>query len=513
MPRFTVAVPGSGKTTEIVNYIDAYVTHEESRHRVANAVAITFTNEAANELRNRLSYLNKEYQQVTCCTIHSLSYLIAQRTLNKPLLSELKEEPGDLQSGSVPENLFYDRLLSDAERNLRDGYTFPVGLLAVDEAQDLSTFQYSFISALMYQAEDTIVVGDPMQSIYGFQGSGPSYMYMLHKQMGSSLEINPTIRDRTYRFGKEIADAINFMFPNSTKITSEKPGGTVEVKEIKSNERHSWLSQVHDKETNGILFRTNREIGEFIKKVEHKDKFNYVIEMSSHPLVALISTLLTLRRKIDLSSFPIAASYLGYGGFEVRRAVAMLREVENTGCTIDLAFLQMMFSAGSSPNGTNSSNIIITNRISTVMRRVIDTLGSIEIEDCDFTKETVHKVLDKVLELGYSVEKVFDTPSDTICEAVLNRVLRKKETLYKVDNKSNTTVMTMHSSKGKEFDHVAVAISPWADLTSEEEFRVLYVALTRAKESLKIALPGRNEVKIAKQKNIVDTVLSYKGII
>ena len=442
--------------------------------------------------------------------MHSLSYLIAQGTSNL-VNPELEEQFGDLRSVSIPEDLFYDRLLIDSERKLMSGYAFPVGLLALDEAQDLSPLQYKFVSALMQQSEDVIVVGDPMQTIYGFQSSESRYMYMLHQQMGQGIPINT--RNLTHRFGKEIADCVNFLFPSSNQIISDKPGGTVEVKEIKTKDRHTWLSQVNDKQTNGILFRTNREIGEFVRKVEDKDKFNYVIEMSNHPIVALVTILLTSRIGIDPSLIPTAASYLGYDGFEVRRAAAMLSEVKNAGGIIDFPSLQLAFGASNSPKGANNSSIIITKRISMVMRRVLDTLDTLNIGDCDFTEDNVHKVLDKVLELGYSVEKVFDTPTDIICEAVLNRVLRNKETLYKVDNYSNTTVMTMHSSKGKEFDNVSVAISPWANLTDEEEFRVLYVALTRARESLRIALPERDEVKTTRKRNIIDTVLSYQGII
>ena len=102
MPRFTVAVPGSGKTTEIVNYVDAYVTAEENPKQV---LAITFTNEATSVLQKRLDYLNNEYQQVTCCTIHSLSYFIAQGTPKQAPNPKLKELAVGLQSGSVPENL------------------------------------------------------------------------------------------------------------------------------------------------------------------------------------------------------------------------------------------------------------------------------------------------------------------------------------------------------------------------------------------------------------------------
>ena len=73
--------------------------------------------------------------------------------------------------------------------------------------------------------------------------------------------------------------------------------------------------------------------------------------------------------------------------------------------------------------------------------------------------------------------------------------------------------MTMHSSKGMEFDHVIVCINPWVDLSSEEEFRVTYVALTRTKNALDIILPDRSEYKSENKRTVIDSILSYNGVI
>ena len=336
-------------------------------------------------------------------------------------------------------------------------------------------------------------------------------MFMLAENLEPNLE--RCVNNITHRFGREIAGFINETFVLDTPIESLKRNSSVNIEEISTRNQHSWITSNINEGTTGILFRTNREISEFIRKVENKDKYNYIIEMSSHPLVSTASLVACADYSIDPGLILNCSRYLGYSGYEMKRAVLLLQEIANTGQLLNLSFLKSIFRKGSSVKSMVDSKIVITPRISSTFRNFIESIESLLVNNCDSINDKVHKVLDNLQEVGYSMEKIFNVPYNIVYDATINRVLKNRETLYRVDNNADVTAMTMHSSKGREFDNTIAVINPWVDLSSDEEHRLLYVAFTRARANLKVLLPDRKQVRTTKERNILDSILAYKGII
>ena len=144
------AVPGAGKTTMIVSKINEYIDRGISP---CDIYALTFTNSAANVMKARV---NKD---VNISTIHSLAY---------SLLLKYNQNPSTIH------NVY----LRDAIK-LVSSQNIKLPTLVIDEAQDLNELQFRFLEPLVKRADNVFVVGDPMQSIYGFQGSSPKYMNLL----------------------------------------------------------------------------------------------------------------------------------------------------------------------------------------------------------------------------------------------------------------------------------------------------------------------------------------------
>jgi len=100
---------------------------------------------------------------------------------NKPKLRTIFQDYQDalLSSGGIDYNdlLHYARKLLLKESWITDIYNAKYKYLCVDEAQDLNCLQYEFLKALCgYRVHGVMMVGDPNQVIYGFNGSSSDFL-------------------------------------------------------------------------------------------------------------------------------------------------------------------------------------------------------------------------------------------------------------------------------------------------------------------------------------------------
>ena len=180
------AGPGSGKTTVLTNRI-AYLINDKNipPERV---LAVTFTKRAADEMRTRLcTLLGKKSEFINIRTFHSLCFAI---------LSENYEQAGlgkDFTVMSEREKvLCKDPQLLENAINFDDLINLTVELLSgqseilkacqnrfqyvfVDEYQDIDQNQYNLIKLLVPKNGNIFAIGDPNQAIYGFRGGDAKY--------------------------------------------------------------------------------------------------------------------------------------------------------------------------------------------------------------------------------------------------------------------------------------------------------------------------------------------------
>lgn len=261
-----IAGPGSGKTRVLTERIRRLLTVIPGHFRV---LALTFTNKAANEMKERLSDLGDVRQRAFVGTLHSFCLdmltergklvgvtslphifeqfsdrkeILLKAVMQDPLLSDELDQSGDAKARNkklddwlqgiswvkahpitceFPTDDLDKRVIESYDAGLRacDAYDFDDLLLlayrllnsypkiadfyrrlykfvCIDEAQDLNEAQYSVLTALCGEDfKNVLMVGDPKQSIYGFNTSSPDYMWRFRDEFGAGeIELTENFR-------------------------------------------------------------------------------------------------------------------------------------------------------------------------------------------------------------------------------------------------------------------------------------------------------------------------------
>lgn len=252
-----IAGPGTGKTKTLVDRILYLLEHRKVKP--SEITAVTFTNQAAAEMKERLLAKlggGKSILRMNIGTFHAISLeLLKKRGVEFTLASaeEAMEIAGEICAEyriSLPAGKFlqhlslwktgngvpltkaseeafrafqakmkekgwfdFDDLLLEALRVSRESSgTFPY--LLVDEFQDINPIQMELIQAWNQEGRELFVIGDPDQSIYGFRGSDAQCFEKL-KAAFPALQV---IRlEENYRCTASIAEA-------AVQVISHNPG-------------------------------------------------------------------------------------------------------------------------------------------------------------------------------------------------------------------------------------------------------------------------------------------------
>ncbi|WP_238321699.1 ATP-dependent helicase [Halocynthiibacter namhaensis] len=312
-----LASAGSGKTrvlTERIRFILSNLKKD-------GVIALTFTNKAASEMKERLTRSGCDEDRIWVGTIHSVAQRILEQyghtiglpsnvqiferdkdrmevflealradgvdiddyldvedpkekksrernlqnymdgfsTIKREMLSEedvserLSENPGvwrvynDYQNALLnSRGIDYDDILRYAHRILLtqpwigDIYRAKYSHICVDEAQDLNRIQYEFVKALAGSKDNNIMmVGDPDQMIYGFNGSSSQYLCEIFVADYAPKTFSLT---ENYRSSKAVVRAANGLRPGAQKETEFALEGTVKLAAFPSEEEEAdWI--------------------------------------------------------------------------------------------------------------------------------------------------------------------------------------------------------------------------------------------------------------------------------
>ena len=213
------AGPGSGKTRVLVHKLASLLLLEDVKHE--QLLMLTFSRASATEFKQRLiELIGNAAHFVEIKTFHSYCFDLLGRIGN---LEDVK------------------MCVSAATEMIENGEVEPnrIGksVLVIDEAQDMSDDEYSFVRALMKVNEEmrVIAVGDDDQNIYEFRGSNSKYMHQLSNENGSRfsrfIEMTENYRSskRVVSFANEFAKNITRRMKTSSIISMKNSDGWVSV--------------------------------------------------------------------------------------------------------------------------------------------------------------------------------------------------------------------------------------------------------------------------------------------
>ncbi|MBQ2770343.1 MAG: UvrD-helicase domain-containing protein [Clostridia bacterium] len=256
-----IAGPGSGKTRTLTARV-VYLLKEEGVPP-EQITAVTFTNQAAGELKARIAQALPEFpglEKLRIGTFHAicLSFLEKKPLLGegecRELLGKLLRERGDgrspgrilraisaVKNGASPEGAGVEQDLVDqygrhlqglGVRDLDDVLQEGLHLTAkahpnfsyllVDEYQDVNPLQEKLIRTWNQGGKQLFVIGDPDQSIYGFRGADAQCFQRLQEDWEGLRTI---VLKRNYRSTLEILSA-------AQKVIEKNPGGPRELQAL-----------------------------------------------------------------------------------------------------------------------------------------------------------------------------------------------------------------------------------------------------------------------------------------
>lgn len=571
-PVLVLAGAGSGKT-RVVTYKIAYLVKEIGVNPF-NILAITFTNKAANEMKERAEeLLERSINGMWIGTFHSICVRIlrkhyssnftiydTQDSLNlikrivkdrnldsdqfkpksiKNRISDFKNKGMGVKefqefAGSdfylkIVGEVFFDYEAAMKEANALDfddlllktvklfevnpsvceEYSKKFDYIFVDEYQDVNDIQYKFIKAISHVHNNLTVVGDENQSIYAFRGANLENILNFERDFKGAKVI---YLNQNYRSTKSILDAANHLILNNPqKYKRELLATKADDEKVKcynlmtgDDEAYKVLEIIEKLKDDGekysdiaILYRTNNQSRAF-EDVFVRNSVPYEIIggirfYDRKEVKDVLAYLKLLNNPFDSVSFERIVN-------TPRRGVGpkTLGDLNEYRLVTGKDYFETLSDIGTKSAKKFGEDFI---KIREVMNDVpLSELVDIVLEKSEYLKELK---VSKNPEDESRVQNVYEFVSyvkeyeEKNPESELSEMLNEISLLSDIDQskeEDKVVLMTVHSSKGLEFRNVFVVgleeglfpsrMSMEDEKDVEEERRLFYVALTRARDRL-----------------------------
>ena len=592
-PLLIIAGAGAGKTKTLTTKI-AYLIEEGLAHPY-NVLAITFTNKAAKEMKDRLYALIGDLaKKVQVSTFHSFGLKLLREnyeklgyesnfvimdsddslTVVKKIVKDLGYDPKIYNPRAIRNKIsscknemmtpeVYERYaVSDYEKVMHQVYEkyegklkknnsvdfddlllLPIKLfkenpstlqkyqdlyqyILIDEYQDTNEAQYILSKLISAKNRKITCVGDDSQSIYSFRGANYKNILNFEKDYKDAKTI---LLEENYRSTSTILDAANQVIRNN-KQRKDKNLWTSRGK----GEKIKYYRAYNEKDEAQYVIRKIKELRN--KEVEYKDIA--VLYRTNAQSRVLEEEMLK-----ENMPYRVIGSFYFYSRKEIKDLIAYLRLIHNSKDNVSL--LRVIntpkrgiglktienLTAKADEEGTSIYEAITSGK-ELEFKKTIDQLKSLS-EELTLT-ELIDKVLDasglrqeleseKTLEAEVRLENLEEFKSITKSFEEREGLISLEDFLLEIslisdveeykDDPNRISLMTVHSVKGLEFDHVFVVgmeegIFPHMNSlmeTSEveEERRLCYVAITRAKDDLHLVNARRRTLFGKEQVNPV----------
>lgn len=573
-PMLVLAGAGSGKTKVLTSRIAGLIENGISPY---NILAITFTNKAAKEMKDRVVRLiGNSANNIQISTFHSLGLKILKEnysllgyernftiidsddvlTIIKKIAKEMNlskdyYNPRELRSkiSSAKNEMMgidsfakvefdhnvvevYKRYLNKLKNgnsvDFDDLLLLPIKLfknypsileeyqdrykyILIDEYQDTNEAQYVLSKLLSAKYRNIFVVGDNDQAIYAFRGANYKNILNFEKDYPEAQTI---LLEENYRSTQTILNAANSvikhnkerkdknLWSNNTigdKIKHRVVANEKEEASFVASEIKELISKGVKEENIAILYRTNaqsrvieeemlkknikyRVVGSFYfyNRKEIKDLLCYLRLINNHKDdVSLLRIINTPKRGIGEKTLDNLTNLAAEKSISLYDTISSGKELEFKKLIEDLTQDSLMLS--------------LTELIDNILEKsgIKKELTSSKLLEDEIRLENLNEF--KSITKSYEEEYGSATLSDFLDEISLVSDMTEHQ-----DGSNRVSLMTVHSVKGLEFDYVFIvgmeegifphynAINDGGNSAIEEERRLCYVAITRAKKELYI---------------------------
>lgn len=576
-PMLVLAGAGSGKTRVLTTKVMYLLDHKDISPR--NILAITFTNKAAKEMKERIyNLIGREAFLIQISTFHSFGLKLLKEnfellgydsnftiidaddslTIIKKIMKDLdidsnkynyrairssiSDNKNEMVSVKEYEKFVYTdydevvyKVYDEYEKSLKrsnaidfdDLLLLPIKLfnehedvlikyqdlykyVFIDEYQDTNKPQYLLSKMISGKYKNITVVGDNDQAIFTWRGADYKNILNFEKDYPDAKVV---ILDENYRSTKTILKAANNVIKNN-KIRKEK---------------NLW---------------TNNEEGNLIKyykAYDEKDESNYVVKeikklindgISPNEICVLYRANAQSRTVEEAFlqnniSYKIVGSYAFYNRKEIKDLIAYLKLIHNEKDDVSLLRVINYPKRGIGQKTIENLSIVSRNENKSLyesiesskelefkniiesLKKEKDTMPLVEFIELVLNKTGIKESLksEKTLEADIRLENLEEFKSIARNLEETSGIVTLEDFLDEIslvtdasenqsDNEEKVTLMTMHAVKGLEFDYVFVVgveegLFPHLNsMNSEEELeeerRLCYVAITRARKKLYI---------------------------
>ena len=594
-PLLVLAGAGSGKT-RVITYKISYLIDNGIDYK--SILAMTFTNKAAEEMKERVSKLiNDDSKNIFISTFHKFcgrvlrnfidklgytnSFTIYDTLDQKKLIANiikdfefenLKEKsvarvisnckchnisPEDYEKEAYSDNekntskCFYEyqkrmfklnaidfddmliltvKLLKE-HKDVKEYINNRFKYLLVDEYQDTNSIQFELIKLLSPNGEHLTVVGDDDQSIYKFRGAEIANILDFESNFKNTKVIKLT---QNYRSTNNILNLANSVIKHNfnrmgKELWSENGDGDKPVYNRYDDDRTESLKVIKniidmaDIKNTAVLYRRNAQsrnleescrqfnipyviIGDvgFYERKEIKDILAYLhVVANQNDNISLFRAINTPRRGVGDSSISKLIQYANDNNISVYESLKFAKEVGLKGKALD-GINKFIYLIEEIKNKTEIEHMIdMILEVGEYQNYLIDEYGKVEADDrLDNIKELKNNAVSFKFKAmnnnDYDDELFRDYKENLSGVELLNEFLNDLALISSTDNldetKDKLTLMTLHSSKGLEYNNIYIVGMNENNLPSqmslgseddiEEERRLCYVGITRAKKHL-----------------------------
>jgi len=405
----------------------------------------------------------------------------------------------------------------------------------IDEYQDTNHAQYKLTRLLASKYKNIVVVGDDDQSIYSFRGADVSNILSFEEDYPNAKVIT---LHKNYRSTKYILDMANAVIRNNTsrreKTLTAVMGEGIPPEIVPNEDENEEATFVTESimqkaimknvayDEFAILFRVNAQsrifeqtlrrnnipyavvdVFQFYERKEIKDVLAYLnLFMNSEDEVSLLRVLNVPRRGIGASSINKINEYSRESGLSLYEALYNIKEIENIpeGARKGVAEFVDVIEKYKFIFQSDKDDITLPKLYENVDKFIDEIVYFNELMNTSDSKEKYTFKVDNVNSLLDDIASYEKSAKRATLKGYLDKIMlmSQMENKDEENNKNKVTLLSVHSSKGLEFSYVYIVgmddntfphYRSREDAEIEEERRLCYVAITRAKKELTITYP------------------------